>query len=127
MAALGTGSSGLDDEEAAERLARDGQNALPRVARRPWYLEFLENFIHLFALLLWTGAGLAWLAGMPQLAWAMLRSSSSTAASATGRSIRRSVRLKHSKPCFLVESPFEGAAANCSSKPLKSYAAKYSC
>jgi magnesium-transporting ATPase (P-type) len=72
MAALGTGSSGLDYEEAAERLGRDGQNTLPRVSGRRWYLEFIANFIHLFALLLWTGAGLAWLAGMPQLAWAIV-------------------------------------------------------
>jgi P-type Ca2+ transporter type 2C len=72
MAALSTGPSGLGDEGAATRLMDDGPNAMPRIARRPWYVEFAANFIHLFALLLWAGAALAWVAGMPQLAWAIV-------------------------------------------------------
>jgi magnesium-transporting ATPase (P-type) len=72
LRALKTGRNGLDPAEAARRLARYGPNTLPRPWRRPWYFELAGNFLHLFALLLWGGAGLAWLAGMPQLAWAIL-------------------------------------------------------
>ena len=72
MAALGSRRAGLNKAEVAERLARYGHNTLPRLRRRPWYLELAANFIHLFALLLWAGAGLAWVAGMPQLAWAII-------------------------------------------------------
>ena len=72
MAALGVSRMGLNKTEVAERLARYGHNTLPRLQRRPWHLELAANFIHLFALLLWAGAGLAWIAGMPQLAWAII-------------------------------------------------------
>jgi magnesium-transporting ATPase (P-type) len=72
MAALGSSRDGLNNAEVAERLARYGHNTLPRLRRRPWYLELAANFVHLFALLLWAGAGLAWVAGMPQLAWAII-------------------------------------------------------
>jgi Ca2+-transporting ATPase len=72
MAALGSRRFGLSKAEVAERLARYGHNTLPRLRRRPWYLELAANFIYLFALLLWAGAGLAWVAGMPQLAWAII-------------------------------------------------------
>ncbi len=72
IAALGSRRAGLSKAEVAERLARYGGNTLPRLQRRPWYLELVANFIHLFALLLWAGAGLAWVAGMPQLAWAII-------------------------------------------------------
>ena len=72
MAALGASRAGLTKAEVAERLARYGHNTLPRLQRRPWYLELVANFIHLFALLLWAAAGLAWVAGMPQLAWAIV-------------------------------------------------------
>ena len=72
MAALGSRRDGLNNAEVVERLARYGHNTLPRLRRRPWYLELAANFVHLFALLLWAGAGLAWVAGMPQLAWAII-------------------------------------------------------
>jgi magnesium-transporting ATPase (P-type) len=72
MAALGSRRDGLNEAEVAERLARHGLNTLPRLRQQPWYLELAANFIHLFALLLWAGAGLAWVAGMPQLAWAII-------------------------------------------------------
>jgi magnesium-transporting ATPase (P-type) len=72
LIALGASRAGLNKAEVAERLARYGHNTLPRLQRRPWYLELAANFIHLFALLLWAAAGLAWIAGMPQLAWAIV-------------------------------------------------------
>ncbi len=69
---LDTGRNGLTSEEAAVRLSRRGPNVLPSAVRRVWYLELGANFVHLFALLLWAGAILAVLAGMPQLAWAIV-------------------------------------------------------
>ena len=72
VAALSSRLAGLNKAEVVERLARYGNNTLPRLQRRPWYLELAANLIHLFALLLWAGAGLAWVAGMPQLAWAII-------------------------------------------------------
>lgn len=72
MSALVTGPDGLSETESAARLARYGANSLPRVRRRPWYFELTSNFVHLFAMLLWVGAALAWIAGLPQLTWAIV-------------------------------------------------------
>ncbi len=72
LTGLGTSQTGLGEDEAARRLARYGPNELPRTRRTPWYLELGAEFTHFFALLLWAGAGLAWLAGMPELAWAIV-------------------------------------------------------
>ena len=72
MAALGACPAGLNQAEAAARLGCYGPNSLPRPSRRRWYAEFASGFVHLFALLLWAGAALAWVAGMPQLAWAIV-------------------------------------------------------
>jgi P-type Ca2+ transporter type 2C len=72
MNALATSMRGLAEDEIAVRAARYGANILPQPPRHPWYLELGANFIHLFALLLWAGAVLAWLAGLPQLAWAIV-------------------------------------------------------
>jgi magnesium-transporting ATPase (P-type) len=72
FAALASGRGGLDEAEAAARLRRYGPNTLPHAPGRPWFIELAANFAHLFALLLWAGAALAWLAAMPQLAWAIV-------------------------------------------------------
>ncbi|MBI4455281.1 MAG: cation-transporting P-type ATPase [Acidobacteria bacterium] len=72
ITALASSSEGLDEREVAARLLQHGSNTLPRPFRRPWYLKFAADFVHLFALLLWTGAILAWVAGMPQLTWAIV-------------------------------------------------------
>src|SRR5574341_18778 len=72
LAALDSGLAGLSEEEVALRLSRYGPNVLLRVARRHWTSELALNFIYFFALLLWAGAALAWIAGMPQLAWAIV-------------------------------------------------------
>lgn len=72
LAALQSRLSGLASAEIRLRLTEYGMNALPRSARRSWYLQLASNFVHLFALLLWVGAFLAWLAGMPQLCWAIV-------------------------------------------------------
>ena len=69
---LGADLQGLDDAAAAVRLAQYGPNALPRPPKRPWYLDLTTNLIHFFALVLWAAAALSFLAGMPQLAWAII-------------------------------------------------------
>lgn len=72
LAALKSRPGGLAPEEVRLRLIEYGANALPKSTRRRWYLQLASNFVHLFALLLWVGAFLAWLAGMPQLGWAIV-------------------------------------------------------
>lgn len=72
LSKLGSFLEGLSADEATRRLQLHGFNSLPHVAKSPWYVELSKNFIHLFALLLWAGAALSWVAGMPQLAWAII-------------------------------------------------------
>lgn len=72
LSKLGATPDGLNADEATRRLQLHGFNSLPHVAKAPWYVELSKNFIHLFALLLWAGAALSWVAGMPQLAWAIV-------------------------------------------------------
>ena len=55
-----------------ERRAADGPNELPRPAGHSAARQLLGQFTHFFALLLWTASGLAVLAGMPQLAIAIV-------------------------------------------------------
>jgi magnesium-transporting ATPase (P-type) len=53
-------------------LAQHGPNAIVE-AKGPSHLrQFLANFVQLLALLLWAGAGLALLAGMPELTAAII-------------------------------------------------------
>lgn len=69
---LASTAAGLDDDEAQRRLRRDGPNELPR-ARPTHALRLLfAQVSHMLALLLWAGAGLAFVAGLPQLGWAIL-------------------------------------------------------
>ncbi len=72
LTALGTDGIGLSEDEAARRLLLYGANKLPTIAQRAWYLTLAQNFTHLFALLLWAGAALSWLAGLPELSWAIV-------------------------------------------------------
>ena len=66
-ALLGSRPGGLTGEEAKERMARDGPNALREPRGRPLYRKFLSQFIHRMALLLWAGGLIGFFAGMPQL------------------------------------------------------------
>jgi magnesium-transporting ATPase (P-type) len=62
---------GLSSDEARSRLRRDGANLLPPPPR-PHPLRLLTaQLVHFFALMLWTAALLAWVAGMPALAVAI--------------------------------------------------------
>jgi magnesium-transporting ATPase (P-type) len=63
---------GLDSAEASRRLARVGPNEIrrrrgPRLLRR-----LLAQFTHLMAGLLWAAAGIAWFAGLGELAVAIV-------------------------------------------------------
>ena len=61
-------ASGLTHEQASARLADVGPNVLAE-PRRPSHVRlFTANLVHLFALLLWLGAALALVGGLPQLA-----------------------------------------------------------
>nr|SBO96112.1 FIG01105513: hypothetical protein [Nonomuraea gerenzanensis] len=63
---------GLTAAEAASRLTRDGPNLLPPARRTPAVVLLLHQLVHFFALLLWGASVLALLAGMPQLAVAIV-------------------------------------------------------
>jgi len=69
---MASGPEGLASSEAASRLARDGPNQLPTVARTPAWRLLAAQLVHFFALMLWVAALLAFVAGMPQLALAIV-------------------------------------------------------
>src|SRR5512144_3073117 len=63
---------GLSSQEAARLLEQVGPNAIAE-AKGPSHLRrFLANFVQLLALLLWVGATLALVAGMPELSVAIV-------------------------------------------------------
>jgi P-type Ca2+ transporter type 2C len=68
---LGTSDSGLTLDEAAKRLEEYGPNEIREIKGRPLIFKFLENFYHLFAIMLWVGGALAFVGGMPELGWAI--------------------------------------------------------
>ena len=63
---------GLTQEEAEARLAEVGRNVLAEPKRPSSVRRFAANLVHLFALLLWLGAALALLGGLPQLTAAIV-------------------------------------------------------
>jgi calcium-translocating P-type ATPase len=67
-----TGIRGLTSAEAARRLAVDGPNVLPAPPRPAPWRHLLRQFVAFFALMLWVAAGLAFLAGLPQLGIAVI-------------------------------------------------------
>jgi len=69
---LRSSRDGLTPAEAAARLAAEGANQIARPAGRHLWRELLRQFTHLMALLLWGGAVLALIAGLPQLAVAIV-------------------------------------------------------
>jgi potassium/sodium efflux P-type ATPase len=71
LALLSSEPGGLSPEEARRRLAQFGSNALPRVKGPPVWRRLAAQFTHTMAVLLWCGAVIAALAGMPPLAWAI--------------------------------------------------------
>lgn len=59
LKSLVTTMDGLDEAEAKKRLDEFGPNLIKEVAKKSLLLRFLSEFTHFLALLLWTGAGLA--------------------------------------------------------------------
>ena len=68
---LGSRPAGLTADEAASRLEEYGRNEIREIKGRSLILKFLENFYHLFAIMLWIGGGLSFVGGMPELGWAI--------------------------------------------------------
>ena len=68
---LRTTCEGLSQLEAEQRLERYGANRLPPLKLRPLTLRFLDQMLHFMALLLWIAGVLAFVAGTPQLGWAI--------------------------------------------------------
>jgi magnesium-transporting ATPase (P-type) len=64
-------AAGLASDEAARRLREHGPNVLAEPPRPGHARRFLAQLVHLFALLLWAGAALAWIGGMPELSAAI--------------------------------------------------------
>ena len=65
-------AAGLTSVEAKRRLAEFGPNTVAEPDRPSHVKQLLGNLVHLFAILLWVGALLAWLAGMPELGIAIV-------------------------------------------------------
>jgi magnesium-transporting ATPase (P-type) len=64
-------SAGLTNEEIQQRRETYGLNLLPSPPRVPLWRRLLSQLVHFFALMLWIAGGLAILAGMPQLGFAI--------------------------------------------------------
>ena len=62
LADLKTTAAGLTAAEAAHRLAEFGPNHVEEVGREPLLLSFAREFTHFFAITLWIGAALAFVA-----------------------------------------------------------------
>ena len=69
---LGTSNNGLSKEEVAKRQEKYGPNIIEEVKGRSIILKFIENFYHLFAILLWGAAALSIIAGTPELSYAIV-------------------------------------------------------
>lgn len=56
-----TSEKGLSEEEARKRLSEFGPNEIKETKKKPLSIRFLKQFTHFLAILLWIGAGLAFL------------------------------------------------------------------
>ncbi|MBI4260317.1 MAG: cation-transporting P-type ATPase [Actinobacteria bacterium] len=72
FAAMRTTPQGLDPAQASARYRADGPNTIPAPRGRGLIRGLLAQISHLFALMLWLAAGLAFVAGMPELGWAVI-------------------------------------------------------
>ena len=69
---LETSTEGLSQEEAEKRLSKYGPNQIEEIKGKPLIYTFFANFYHLLALLLWGTSALAFIAGIPQLGFAII-------------------------------------------------------
>jgi calcium-translocating P-type ATPase len=67
-----TAPVGLTSAVAAERLHADGPNSLPRARPPSPWRQLGAELIHFFAILFWVAAGLAFVAGLPELGIAVV-------------------------------------------------------
>lgn len=65
-------ATGLSSERAAVLLKETGPNILPTAKTVPRWRKLLGELTHFFALMLWCAAGLAFVAGMPQVGVAII-------------------------------------------------------
>ncbi|MEK7773203.1 MAG: HAD-IC family P-type ATPase, partial [Deltaproteobacteria bacterium] len=69
---LDTTEKGLTEAEALRRLKTAGPNRLKKVVKGTLVRDFLHNlFVNLFAVLLWAGGFMAFVADMAELGWAI--------------------------------------------------------
>ncbi|MBI5642062.1 MAG: HAD-IC family P-type ATPase [Deltaproteobacteria bacterium] len=69
---LGSQPVGLTEAAAGERLKLTGPNSIKRIEKGTLLKDFLYNmFLNLFAVLLWAGGFMSFVAGMPELGWAI--------------------------------------------------------
>ncbi|MEX0975252.1 MAG: cation-transporting P-type ATPase [Bacillota bacterium] len=68
---LGSTPNGLASEEAARRLREYGPNVISEGHPTPLYKRLLPHLTNLLAILLWIAGVLAFVGGMPQLAYAV--------------------------------------------------------
>lgn len=64
-------SEGLPSEEALQRLKKHGRNVISEDTRPSLLRRVLPHLTNLFAILLWVAGALAYIASMPQLAYAI--------------------------------------------------------
>lgn len=69
---LDTKESGLADDEALKRLNAVGRNVIKHIKKGKLLYDFLNNLTNLFALLLWAGSIIAFIANMHELGWAII-------------------------------------------------------
>ncbi|ANW67801.1 haloacid dehalogenase [Mycobacterium sp. djl-10] len=65
-------TAGLTTAEASRLLTEHGPNRMPLPPATPWIVRLAAQMGHLFALLFWSAAVLAFIAGMPQLGVAII-------------------------------------------------------
>jgi len=64
--------AGLSAAQVSAARRQWGPNVLPPPPQRAWWRHLLDQLVHFFALMLWAAAVLALLAGLPQLAVAIV-------------------------------------------------------
>lgn len=62
-----TTEAGLSAQQVAALQAQHGKNVIRESKRKPYIVQFLENFISMMAILLWISGVIAFVAGMPTL------------------------------------------------------------
>jgi calcium-translocating P-type ATPase len=67
----GPSARGLSDNQVEQLRTTHGWNLLPHPQALPLWRRLVSQFVHFFAAMLWIAGGLAILAGMPQLGWAI--------------------------------------------------------